>query len=154
MAVGKISKAACVEDPGAVRFGKREAIMAVFLHARIRVSDLEKTIDFYCDNLGFKVKSRSDKSPQGNQIAHLELPGNVTTLELTYSDDYDLNVPEDLMHFAIGVPDLTAFCGDLEERGIEIWPDGWRKAFASGNKMGFIDDPDGYEIELLERSDD
>ena len=127
--------------------------MAVFLHTRIRVSDLDNSIDFYCEHLGFKVMSRSERSPHGNQIAHLELPGNLHTLELTYSDDYDLNVPEDLMHFAIGVPDLIAFCAELEGKGIEIWPDGWREIFAEGRKMGFIDDPDGYEIELLERND-
>lgn len=126
--------------------------MAVFLHTRVRVSDLDGSIKWYCDHLGFKVKSRSDKSPAGNQIAHLELPGNAHTLELTYSDDYDLDVPEDLMHFAIGVPDLVAFCDKLEKEGLEIWPDGWREKFTSGGmKMAFITDPDNYEVELLER---
>ena len=90
--------------------------MAVFLHTRIRVSDLDKSIQYYCDHFGFVLKSRSDKSPAGNQICHLELPGNEHTLELTYSDDYELNVPEDLMHFAIGVPDLIAFCDELEKK--------------------------------------
>ncbi len=127
--------------------------MAVFLHTRVRVSDLDNSINFYCEHLGFKVLSRSARSPDGNQIAHLELPGNAHTLELTYSDDYDLNVPEDLMHIAIGVPDLIACCAELEANGIEIWPDGWREIFADGRKMAFIDDPDGYEIELLERKD-
>ena len=127
--------------------------MAVFLHTRVRVSDLDNSISFYCQRLGFEVISRSERSPDGNQIAHLELPGNLHTLELTYSDDYDLNVPEDLMHIAIGVPDLIAFCAELEAKGIEIWPDGWREIFADGRKMAFIDDPDGYEIELLERTD-
>jgi len=82
--------------------------MYKLLHTRIRVSDLEQSIRFYEDNLGFKVFSRSERSPHGNQIVHLELPGNDHTIELTYSADYDLNVPEDLMHFAIGVPDLIA----------------------------------------------
>ena len=127
--------------------------MAVFLHTRIRVSDLERSINFYCDHLGYQVKSRSNRSPQGNQIVHLELPGNLPTLELTYSSDYELKVPEDLMHLAIGVPDLTAMCDELEKKGLEIWPDSWREAFASGRKMAFIDDPDGYEIVLLERRD-
>ncbi len=122
-----------------------------FLHTRVRVSDLERSIAFYCDNFGFEVKSRSDRSPAGNQIVHLSMPGNEHTLELTYSDDYELNVPEDLMHFAIGVPDLIAFCDQLEKKGIEIWPDGWREKFRDGRKMAFVDDPDGYEIELLER---
>ena len=127
--------------------------MAVFLHTRIRVSDLDNSISFYSERLGFNLLSRSERSPHGNQIAHLELPGNLHTLELTYSDDYDLNVPEDLMHLAIGVPDLIAFCAELEGKGIEIWPDGWREVFAEGRKMAFIDDPDGYEIELLERAE-
>ena len=125
--------------------------MAVLLHTRIRVGDLDRSVRFYCDNLGFVVKSRTDKSPAGNHVAHLELPGNAHTLELTWSEDYELNVPEDLMHLAIAVPDLIACCDELERKGIEIWPDGWREKFASGGKMAFIDDPDGYEIELLER---
>jgi len=124
--------------------------MARLLHTRIRVSDLDRSIAFYCQNLGFVVKSRTDKSPAGNHVAHLALPGNEHTLELTWSADYQLRVPEDLMHLAIAVPDLIAFCAELEGKGIEIWPDGWREVFRTGRKMAFIDDPDGYEIELLE----
>ncbi|MYD94296.1 MAG: VOC family protein [Chloroflexi bacterium] len=125
--------------------------MYKLLHTRIRVSDLEQSIRFYEDHLGFKLISRSDRSPAGNQIVHLELPGNDHTIELTWSADYELNVPEDLMHFAIGVPDLIAFCDELEGKGLEIWPDDWRETFPTGRKMAFVDDPDGYEIELLER---
>lgn len=128
--------------------------MAVFLHTRVRVSDLDDSISWYCDHLGFKVLSRSDKSPAGNQIVHLELPGNAHTLELTYSPDFDLQVQEDLMHFAIGVPDIVECCDGLEKAGLEIWPDEWRKQFTSGGmKMAFITDPDGYEVEILERAD-
>jgi lactoylglutathione lyase len=125
--------------------------MAIFLHTRVRVSDLDRSIKWYSDHFDFVLKSRSDRSPAGNQICHLELPGNAHTLELTYSADYKLNVPEDLMHFAIGVPDLVAFCDKLEKAGLEIWPDGWREKFTSGGmKMAFVTDPDGYEVELLE----
>ena len=124
--------------------------MSRFLHTRIRVSDLERSIDWYCTHLGFRVARRSAKSPAGNQIAHLELPGNEHTLELTWSEDYELNVPDDLMHIAIGVPNLIESCARLEKAGIEIWPDGWRQKFGTSGKMAFIDDPDGYEIELLE----
>ena len=125
--------------------------MAVFMHTRIRVGNLDEAIKYYCDNFGFVVRSRSDKSPAGNQIAHLELPGNEHGWELTYSPDYKLNVPEDLMHIAIGVPDLIACCDELEKKGLTIWPDDWRTSFVTGRKMAFVTDPDGYEIELLER---
>ncbi|HCU73880.1 MAG: glyoxalase [Chloroflexi bacterium] len=127
--------------------------MLKLLHTRIRVGDLDRSIRFYEEHLGFKLKSRNDRSPAGNHIAHLELPGNAHTIELTWSADYDLSVPEDLMHFALGVPDLIAFCDCLEKQGIEIWPNGWRETFPTGRKMAFIDDPDGYEIELLERTE-
>ncbi len=121
-----------------------------FLHTRIRVSNLDKSIDFYCQHFGFQLKQRSDQSPSGNHIAHLALPGNAHLLELTWSADYELKIPEDLMHLAFGVPDLIVYCGQLEKAGLEIWPEGWRTTFVSGQKMAFIDDPDGYEIELLE----
>jgi len=126
--------------------------MSVFLHTRLRVGDLDRSVNWYCEHLGFEVRSRTDSSPAGNHVAHLELPGNEHTLELTWSAAYELSVPEDLMHLAIGVPDLIALCEQLEKSGIEIWPDDWRGKFAQGSKMGFIDDPDGYEIEVLERS--
>lgn len=124
--------------------------MATFLHTRVRVSDLDRSIDWYTEHLGFELKRRSDKSPAGNHIAMLELPGNEHLLELTWSAEYQLKVPEDLMHLAVGVEDLLASCGRLEAAGIEIWPDGWRQKLLD-SKMAFIDDPDGYEIELLER---
>lgn len=125
--------------------------MAVFLHTRIRVSNLDRSIHWYGNHFGFKLKSRTDQSPAGNQIAHLELPGNAHGLELTHSPAYQSKVPEDLMHFAIGVPDLVAACDKLEKSGLVIWPDGWRQQFTSGGrKMAFVTDPDGYEMELLE----
>ncbi len=124
--------------------------MSRFLHTRIRVGNLQRSMDWYCKHLGFKVLSHTDQSPSGNHVAHLELPGNAHTLELTWSEDYKLNVPEDLMHIAISVPDLIAYCEKLEQNGIGIWPGDWQETFPNGRKMAFIDDPDGYEIELLE----
>ena len=123
-----------------------------FLHTRVRVSDLEKSIDFYGKTCGFKVYKRSDKSPAGNQIVHLELPGNQHMLELTYSPDFKVEFPEDLMHTCIGVDDIVEYCGKLEADGFEIWPSDWKEKFTSGEmKMAFLTDPDGYELEILER---
>ena len=122
-----------------------------FLHTRIRVSDLERSIDWYTRACGFEVHKRNDKSPSGNQIVHLRLPGNAHMLELTYSPDYKVEFPEDLMHTCIGVEDIIAYCGHLEADGFEIWPSDWKTKFSSGGlKMAFITDPDGYEVEILE----
>ncbi len=124
--------------------------MPKFLHTRIRVSDLEKSISYY-ELLGFECTRRTDRSPAGNQLAFLEMEGNEHFLELCYSPDYKVAVPEDLMHTAIGYPDLIEKCDELEKKGIEIWPEGWRQKFPSGRKMAFVTDPDGYEVELLEK---
>src|SRR5690606_36825588 len=50
--------------------------VAKLLHTRFRVSDLDRSIRWYCDNLGFTLTRRTDRSPAGNQLAFLELPGN------------------------------------------------------------------------------
>lgn len=124
--------------------------MIKFLHTRIRVQNLDASIAFY-SKLGF-VEMERKASPQGNQLAFLELPGNEVFLELTWSADYQTQCPEDLMHIALGVPDIVGYCERLETGGIEIWPGGWRDKFTSGErKMAFVTDPDGYEVEILER---
>lgn len=122
-----------------------------FLHTRIRVSDLERSIDWYARTCGFEVLKRNDKSPAGNQIVHMHLPGNDHTLELTYSPDYKVAVPEDLMHTCIGVDDIAVYCAKLEADGFEIWPGDWKEKAADNNfRMAFLTDPDGYELEILE----
>lgn len=124
--------------------------MIKFLHTRIRVSDPAASISFY-NKLGFETGEQKT-SPQGNQLAFMNLPGNDHFLELTYSPDFKVEFPEDLMHTAVGVPDIIEYCDKLEKDGIEIWPSGWREKFSSGErKMAFVTDPDGYEVEILER---
>lgn len=126
--------------------------MIKFLHTRIRVSNLDASIEFY-NRLGFECTRRNDKSPAGNQLAFMELEGNAHFLELCYSPDFKVEFPEDLMHTAVGVEDINSYCDDLEKKGVEIWPGDWREAFPSGtkSKMAFVTDPDGYEVEILER---
>lgn len=124
--------------------------MIRFLHTRIRVQDLDASIAFY-SKLGYRETERKT-SPQGNQLAFLELPGNDVFLELTWSADYKTTCPEDLMHTCVGVPDIIEYCDSLEKAGLEIWPSAWREKFSSGErKMAFVTDPDGYEVEILER---
>ena len=124
--------------------------MIKFLHTRIRVKSLEESISFY-EKLGYKLAQQKD-SPQGNRLAFMELEGNDVFLELTWSADYKESCPEDLMHTALGVPDIIEYCDRVEKLGIEIWPNGWREKFSQNDKkMAFVTDPDGYEVEILER---
>jgi lactoylglutathione lyase len=124
--------------------------MIRFLHTRIRVRDLARSIEFY-KTLGYEV-GESKTSPEGNSLAFLELPGNEVFLELCHSPDYAASCPEDLMHTALGVSDIIAYCDRIEQAGLEIWPSAWREKFSSGGrKMAFVTDPDGYEVEILER---
>lgn len=126
------------------------ATMIRFLHTRIRVRNLAISIEFY-KNLGYQVGELKE-SPQGNSLAFLELPGNEVFLELCHSPEYTATCPEDLMHTCLGVEDIIAYCDTIEKAGIEIWPSGWREKFSSGaRKMAFVTDPDGYEVEILER---
>lgn len=116
-----------------------------FLHCRIRVSDLDKSVRFYCDLFGFKERERKT-SPAGNQLCYLELPGNETLLELCYSPDFGpIEFPEDIFHFAIDVPDLHEFRKKWEPAGVEFWPEDG----PVNERFYFIDDPDGYEIEVM-----
>ena len=127
--------------------------MAVtFDHTRIRVSDIESSIDWYSKTCGFQVLKRTEKSPSGNQLAHLQIPGSNHNLELTHSPDYELKVPEDLVHTCIRVDDIVAYSEMLEslDLAIDLWPSNWREKFVEGKKMAFITDPDGYEVEILE----
>jgi lactoylglutathione lyase len=120
-----------------------------FLHTRIRVKSLEASISFY-EKLGYRLADQKD-SPQGNRLAFMKLEGNEVFLELTWSADYAHSCPEDLMHTALGVEDIIAYCDQVEKSGIEIWPGGWREKFSNGErKMAFVTDPDGYEVEILE----
>ncbi len=125
--------------------------MIRFLHTRIRVKSLEASIAFY-EKLGYTVGDLKD-SPEGNQLAFLELPGNEVFLELCHSPDYSATCPEDLMHTCLGVSDIIEYCDKVEKSGIEIWPSNWREKFSTGGrKMAFVTDPDQYEVEILERA--
>ena len=123
-----------------------------FDHTRIRVSNIESSIDWYSKTCGFQVLKRTEKSPSGNQLAHLQIPGSNHNLELTHSPDYELKVPEDLVHTCIRVDDIVAYIEMLEglDLAIDLWPSNWREKFLEGKKMAFITDPDGYEVEILE----
>jgi len=120
-----------------------------FLHTRMRVSDLDQTIKFYKDVLGLEVVERKT-SPRGSQLAFLKVPNSEELIELTsFPPSGPVKVQEDLVHLAFQVDSLDETIRDLGAKGVKI-TDG-PTTTSSGSRFIFIDAPDGYEIELIER---
>jgi lactoylglutathione lyase len=120
-----------------------------FLHTRMRVSDLDQTIQFYTTVLGLEVLERKT-SPRGSQLAFLKVPGSDELIELTsFPPSGPVKVQEDLVHLAFQVESLDDTIASLNAKGITI-TDGPTHT-SSGSRFIFIDAPDGYEIELIER---
>lgn len=119
------------------------------LHTRMRVSDLDETIRFYTTVLGLEVLERKT-SPRGSQLAFLKVPNSDELIELTcFPPSGPVKVQEDLVHLAFQVDSLEQTITALAAKGIKI-TDGPTQT-SSGSRFIFIDAPDGYEIELIER---
>jgi lactoylglutathione lyase len=119
------------------------------LHTRMRVSDLDQTIWFYTDVLGLEVLERKT-SPRGSQLAFLKVPNSEELIELTsFPPSGPVTVQEDLVHLAFQVESLDDTIEQLGAKQIRI-TDG-PTTTSSGSRFIFIDAPDGYEVELIER---
>ena len=119
------------------------------LHTRMRVSDLDQTIRFYTDVLGLEVLERK-ASPRGSQLAFLKVPNSEELIELTsFPPSGPVTVQEDLVHLAFQVESLDETIEQLGAKQIRI-TDG-PTTTSSGSRFIFIDAPDGYEVELIER---
>jgi lactoylglutathione lyase len=119
------------------------------LHTRMRVSDLDQTIRFYTEVLGLEVLERK-VSPRGSQLAFLKVPNSEELIELTsFPPSGPVKVQEDLVHLAFQVENLDDTIASLNSQGIKI-TDGPTQS-SSGSRFIFIDAPDGYEVELIER---
>lgn len=120
------------------------------LHTRYRVADLEKTVSFYTQVLGLKEVKRH-RSPRGSELVFLETPGSEELIELcSFPASGPVVVGPDLTHLAFEVEDLDAFAAHAAALGYPL-SDG-PTVSSSGSKFAFIDAPEGYEIELIEKS--
>src|SRR5882762_3738696 len=120
------------------------------LHTRYRVNDLEKTVKFYKDVLGLE-EVRRHKSPRGSELVFMKAPESEEEIELcSYPSSGPVQVQADLTHLAFEVDDLEAFAKELEKKGVKL-SDGPTKS-SSGSVFAFVDAPEGYEIELIQRS--
>jgi lactoylglutathione lyase len=120
------------------------------LHTRMRVNDLERTIRFYEQALGLTV-ARRHTSPRGAQLAFLATPNSDEEIELCQlPGSPSVEVQPDLMHLAFEVDDLAAFAAALGPKGFKL-SDGPTKT-GSGSVIAFLDAPEGYEVELIQRA--
>jgi lactoylglutathione lyase len=118
------------------------------LHTRYRVKDLEKTVSFYKDVLGLK-ELRRHTSGRGSQLVFLKAPESQEEIEICKFDQSGpVTVGPDLTHLAFEVDDLERFAREAAAKGYPL-SDGPHES--SSGKIAFIDAPEGYEIELIER---
>ena len=127
----------------------------MFIHASIRTSNIEKSIDFYCRLLGLKVLSRKEIKRTNAEIAFLQDPeGKGCTLELTYfKNQQKFSQPEYeerlFDHLGFVVTDIAKTIDTMKKEKITITDEPFQ--FSPTIKIAFIEDPDGTLIELIER---
>ena len=125
------------------------------LHTMLRVGDLNKSIDFYVNNLGMTLIRKKDY-PHGEFTLAFVGYGSEkdnSVIELTHnwnkkSEDYELG--NKYGHIAIGVKDIHGICKKLEKNGCKIMTKP-KIMKNSTTVLAFVEDPDGYKIELIER---
>jgi lactoylglutathione lyase len=123
------------------------------LHTMLRVGDLQRSIGFYTDVLGMNVMRTTDRPEQKYKLAFVGY-GNESSqavLELTYNygvDRYDLG--DAFGHIAIEVPDAAAACAAVRNKGGTVTREAGPVKGGS-TVIAFVQDPDGYKIELIER---
>jgi len=120
------------------------------LHTRMRVNDLERTLKFYEEVLELKI-ARRHTSPRGAQVVFIQTPNSEEEIEICQlPNSPSVQVQPDLMHLAFEVEDLAVFTAAIEKKGYKL-SDGPTKT-SSGSTIAFIDAPEGYEIELIQRA--
>ena len=128
--------------------------MSRYLHTMLRVTNLDRSVDFYTRLMGMQELRRRDV-PDGKYTLVFLGYGpeeNNTALELTYNygvDKYDMGTQ--FGHLAISFPDVTATCEMLRKEGVKITREAGPVKFGT-TVIAFIEDPDGYKIELIQRA--
>ncbi|MEO8991654.1 MAG: lactoylglutathione lyase [Nitrosospira sp.] len=123
------------------------------LHTMLRVGDLEKSIAFYTDVLGMKMLRRKDY-PEGKftlAFVGYQDEADGTVLELTYNwgvKKYDLGTGYG--HIALEVADVYEACEEVRKRGAKITREAGPMKHGA-TVIAFVEDPDGYKIELIQK---
>lgn len=123
-------------------------IVTKLLHTRMRVDDLDRTVNFYKTILGLE-EIRRHESPRGSKLVFLKVPNSDELIEISYfPGSGPVQVQPDLVHLAFEVKSMEAFEKHIAAHGLKF-TDGPTKS--SSGVFAFIDAPEGYEIELIER---
>ena len=119
------------------------------LHTRYRVNDLERTVKFYREILGLAEVKRH-KSPRGSELVFLQANGSEELIELCHLPGSEpVKVQPDLTHLAFEVDSLAEFEKHLAKHGLK-YSDG-PVTSSTGTTFAFVDAPEGYEIELIQK---
>ena len=123
------------------------------LHTMLRVGDLSRSTRFYTDVLGMKVLRTTDRPEQKYTLAFVGYgdESEHAVLELTYNygvDAYDLGTGYG--HVALEVPDAAAACTAVRSKGGKVTREAG-PVKGGTTVIAFVEDPDGYKIELIER---
>ena len=124
-----------------------------YLHTMLRVGNLDRSVKFYTEIFGMKELRRSDVPDGKYTLAFLGYgpEESTTVLDLTYNygvDHYDLGSA--FGHLAIAVPDIYATCDKMRAAGAKITREPGPVKFGTTH-IAFVEDPDGYKIELIQR---
>ncbi len=120
-----------------------------YLHTMVRVSDVDESIDFYCNKLGLVELKRYDSEKGRFTLIFLAAPGDEEAqIELTYNwDPEDYDEGRNFGHLAYRVDDIYALCRKLMDAGVTI-----NRPPRDGH-MAFVRSPDNISIELLQKGD-
>ena len=123
------------------------------LHTMLRVGDLQRSVRFYTEVLGMKLLRTTDRPEQKYSLAFVgyDTEERASVLELTYNygvDRYEMGGA--FGHIAIGVPDVAGACAKVRNAGGKVTRE--PGPVKGGNSViAFVEDPDGYKIEFIER---
>ena len=126
-----------------------------FLHTMLRVGNLERSISFYTDVIGMQLLRRSENPDYKYSLAFLGFDGGnpgQAEIELTWNWDTDTyHMGTAYGHIALGVPDAAAACEKIRAAGGKITREAG-PVKGGRTVIAFVEDPDGYKIELIERA--
>jgi len=123
------------------------------LHTMLRVGDMDRSVKFYTEVLGMKLLRTTDRPDQKYSLAFVgyDTEDRTAVLELTYNygvDKYDLGTAYG--HVAIAVPDAAKACEEVKRRSGKVTREAG-PVKGGTSVIAFVEDPDGYKIELIER---